>query len=83
VACSFCTSRNQKEFPAEVGIHFPDFRDVDEGAVFVFPKLLVCCDCGFSSFMTPAPELARLCAADKPLAGEDGIDGQQQMAFGM
>jgi hypothetical protein len=68
VACSFCTSSNQTEFPAEVGIHFPNLKDADKGLVFVFPKVLVCLDCGYSSFMTPAPELERLRAADKSLA---------------
>ena len=68
MACSFCTSKNQTEFPAEVNIHFPDLRNVDKVGVFVFPRLLVCRDCGSSSFMTPAPELAQLCAADQPLA---------------
>ena len=60
MACSFCTSSNQKEFSAEVAVHFSSLRDVDESKVLVFPRLLVCLDCGNSSFMTPAPELARL-----------------------
>ena len=68
VACAFRTSSKQKEFSAEVDIHFPDLRDVNERGVLVFPRLLICLDCGYSSFITPAPELARLRAADKPLA---------------
>ena len=67
--CTICGGRNQTEFPAEVNIHFPDsLRNADEIGVFVFPRLLVCRDCGSSSFMTPAPELERLRAADVSLA---------------
>ena len=67
MTCPSCTSSKQKEFSAEVDIHFPDLKDVDQLGVLVFPRLLVCLDCGYSSFMTPAPELARLRAADKQL----------------
>ena len=68
MACTSCASSNQTEFPAEVNIHFPGLRNANKLGVFVFPRLLVCLDCGYSSFMTPAPELAQLRAADKPLA---------------
>jgi hypothetical protein len=66
--CTVCSSGNQKEFPAEVNIHLSGLRNSHKPGVFVFPKLLVCLDCGYSSFMTPTSELAELCAADKPLA---------------
>ncbi len=68
MACTVCASSNQKEFPAEVIVNFPGLKNIDKPVVSVFPTLLVCCDCGFSSFTTPAPELAQLCAADEPLA---------------
>ena len=68
MTCPSCTSSKQKEFPAEVDIHLPDLKDLDQFGVLVFPRLLVCLDCGYSSFMTPAPELDRLRAADEPLA---------------
>jgi hypothetical protein len=66
--CPFCTSGNRREFPAEVDIHFPDVRDANKLGVIVFPRILVCLDCGCSSFMTPAPELERLRAANESLA---------------
>ncbi len=68
MACTSCASSNQTGFPAEVGIHFPDLRDVDKRQVLVFPKVQVCLDCGCSSFMTPVPELKRLRTAKEPLA---------------
>jgi hypothetical protein len=67
MACSHCSSSNQMEFPAELGIHPPNLADA-EVAVFVFPRLLICLDCGSSSFMTPMFELKRLQAANVPLA---------------
>jgi len=63
MSCVFCTSTNQAEFPAEVNIHFPGLRNADNPGVFVFPKLLVCLDCGSSSFVTPESELAQLAGA--------------------
>jgi hypothetical protein len=36
----------------------------------VFPKLLVCLDCGSSSFMTPTGEVARLAEAGASTATE-------------
>src|ERR1700687_3389462 len=63
MSCAFCTSTNQAEFPAEVNIHFPGLRNADKPGVFVFPRLLVCLDCGFSSFVTPESELTDLAGA--------------------
>jgi hypothetical protein len=60
MTCVFCASTNQAEFPAEVNIHFPGLGNADKPGVFVFPRLLLCLDCGFSSFVTPDSELAQL-----------------------
>jgi hypothetical protein len=60
VSCVFCTSTNQTEFPAEVNIHRLGLRNADKPSVFVFPRVLVCRDCGYSSFMTPDSELGQL-----------------------
>ena len=68
MTCSFCTSSNRTEFPAEVNIHFPDIKNADKVGVFVFPKVQICLDCGSSSFITPVPELERLRTADESLA---------------
>jgi len=55
--CTNCTSSHLQEFPAEVNIHLPDVRNATEPGVFVFPKFLICLDCGFSSFTLQASEL--------------------------
>src|SRR3981081_2753376 len=58
--CAICASRNQTEFTAEINIHFPGHNNVDHPGVLVFPKVLVCLDCGSSYFSTPEAELSQL-----------------------
>jgi hypothetical protein len=60
--CVSCGSRNKAEFPAEVNIHCPAVANPVGGqpGMLVFPKLLVCLDCGFSTFHASVPELALL-----------------------
>ena len=66
--CTVCESGNQREFSAEVNIHLPFVRNDGNPGVFVFPRILVCLDCGGSWFITPASQLSDLSAADEPLA---------------
>jgi hypothetical protein len=73
MSCTFCASNNQRVFPAEVNIHFPGLENADKPGVFVFPKLLVCLDCGSSSFMTPTSEVARLAGAGASTATEKPV----------
>ena len=72
MACTFCTSSNQTEFPAEVHIHFPHLRNGGKPGVFVFPRLLVCLDCGSSSFTIAASELAELARAGASIPQPNG-----------
>jgi hypothetical protein len=58
--CRSCTSSNQVEFPAEINIHSPDLKNLGKPSVFVFPKLTVCIDCGFTHFTVPESELRQL-----------------------
>jgi hypothetical protein len=48
--CASCQSGNLAEFAAEINIHFPAVANVNDPGVLVFPKLLVCLDCGSSQF---------------------------------
>jgi hypothetical protein len=41
-------------------IHFPGLENIDKPAVWLFPKLLLCPDCGCSRFTVPQRELASI-----------------------
>lgn len=73
MTCKSCTSENQLKFAAEINIHIPGLRNLDKPTVWVFPKLLVCTDCGFAEFAIPETEL-RLLGKD---AGAHGIATSQ------
>lgn len=50
----------KRQFKAEVCIHFPGFENLDRPAVFVFPLLSVCLDCGSTEFVIGENELQKL-----------------------
>jgi hypothetical protein len=60
MSCTACTSERQAEFGAEINIHFSGLEGLDKPAVLIFPKLLVCLDCGTTEFAIPETELAVL-----------------------
>jgi hypothetical protein len=60
MTCKSCSSENQRKFTSEINIHFPGLKNLDRPTVLVFPKLLVCMDCGFTEFAIPEAELQRL-----------------------
>ena len=60
MSCLSCGSKKRAEFPAEMIIHFGGIKNIDTPGVWVFPKLLICLDCGFLQSIVPAAELALL-----------------------
>jgi hypothetical protein len=66
MVCAICASGNQAEFAAEIHVHFSELKNLGKPGAFVFPKLLVCMDCGFSRFTTPRTELALLAGSTPP-----------------
>jgi len=60
MACKSCGSEKQTEFGAEMNIHYPGLKGLDKPVVWVFPKVLVCFDCGLTLFTTPEAELRAL-----------------------
>ena len=60
MACSACGSQKQKEFSAEMNIHFPGRKGLDKPVVWVFPELQVCLDCGLTLLTIPETELLLL-----------------------
>jgi hypothetical protein len=58
MSCKVCQSDNQTQFPSELCIHFPGgLEALDKGCVMVFPRLLVCLNCGFAECSIPEAEL--------------------------
>jgi hypothetical protein len=60
MSCPVCLSSKRKGFPAEIAIHFSGPKNLDRPGPFVFPKLLVCLDCGFAGFTIEESELRLL-----------------------
>jgi hypothetical protein len=85
MSCLSCTSGNQAEFAAEINLHFPSLKNLDKPSVFVFPKVVVCLDCGCSLFAIPETELARLQEVARPAKHEPGsrISTPSRPIFGL
>jgi hypothetical protein len=64
MSCKSCQSEHQHILNGELAIRFPGIEGLDKPIVFVFPKLLVCLDCGFTEFVIPETELRRLAEAE-------------------
>lgn len=60
MACALCGSRRQREFRAEMNIHFPGLQGLDMPGVLAFPKLTVCVDCGSALLALSEAELRLL-----------------------
>jgi hypothetical protein len=56
MSCKSCQSQNQRNFTAEVAIHFPGLEGLDKPIVWTFPKLAICLKCGFTDFTVPEAE---------------------------
>lgn len=74
MSCLSCASDHQAEFPAEMIIHYSGLENLDRCGVWVFTNILVCLDCGFSSF-TALQGAAVLRADDSadPAAGSESV----------
>ena len=70
-SCPLCQSANRRELAAEVNIHFPGMKGIDIPSVWVFPRILVCMDCGAAQFTIPEAERRKLADRDY----RDFVDG--------
>ena len=74
-----CSSKNQRKLNAELALHFPGLKGLDQPIVWAFPEVLVCLNCGFAAFALadgPLKELGQACTDDdvpsaENLAGAD------------
>jgi hypothetical protein len=57
MACNFCGSEKQTEFNTEMNVHLRGLKSIDSPGILLFPRVLVCLDCGFSRFTMAETEL--------------------------
>jgi hypothetical protein len=55
-------------------VHFSDLNNLDDLGVFVFPKLLVCLDCGSARFKATDTELALLASSSGSKQPPDPVE---------
>ena len=60
MSCKSCLSANDSNLNGEISIHFPELKGLNKPIVWVFPKLLVCLNCGFTEFAIPEAGLRQL-----------------------
>jgi hypothetical protein len=60
MSCRSCQSEHQSILNGEIAIHFPGLKGLDKPIVWVFPKVLVCLNCGVTEFAIPETELGVL-----------------------
>jgi len=68
MCCKSCQSENQRTFNGEIAIHFPGLQGLDKPIVWVYPKLLVCLNCGFTEFAIPETGFRQLMEGDAAAA---------------
>jgi hypothetical protein len=74
MSCPSCGSMNLAEFPTEIMIHLGGPAHPTDPGVMVFPKVLVCLNCGASRFSTPEAELQMLRERMRPATSLDTGD---------
>ena len=67
--CKSCKSLNQSKFTAEIAIHFPELKNIHKPIVWIFPKIVVCLDCGTAEFVVPEAELGQLAKGEAAATG--------------
>ena len=60
MSCRSCGSENRTEFPSEISVHISGLENVNKPMMMVFPRLLVCMDCGFTELTLTRNELRLL-----------------------
>ena len=60
MSCKSCGSAKATKLNAEMNLHFPGHVGLEIPAVWLFPEVVVCLDCGFAEFAIPEKELCNL-----------------------
>lgn len=75
--CAMCAPDRQAEFTAEINLRFPGLEHLNNPGVLVFPKVLICLDCGLARFVTSEAELGQLVSGTS--TGDTPIVQQPQL----
>ena len=59
MSCRSCGSGNRKNLAGELSVHVLGLENVDKPAVWIFPRLLVCMECGFTELTIEENHLRR------------------------
>jgi hypothetical protein len=62
MSCLACASSNYVELSAAIVLNSAALENEESACVELFPKVLVCLDCGFTRFNVSPPELVSLAA---------------------
>jgi len=79
--CRVCASNRQTEFASEINVHFSGPKGLDQPSVFVFPRITVCLDCGFSDFRLTADELSVLTQGNGTSLSSKGTNTLDECRF--
>lgn len=58
--CKTCGSLNVVEMVAETCLHFPGLSGLNTEPIFVFPRFVLCTDCGFNQSTLSDKELEKV-----------------------
>ena len=70
MTCKLCGSDKQTKFTAEIAIHSPGLKGLDQSIVWVFPELMVCLHCGDAELAIPESELRELAKSNAATGGQ-------------
>jgi hypothetical protein len=57
IICKSCASPNLKELGSEICVHSPGLEGLNKAPFLIFPRLVVCLECGFTEFVFPETQL--------------------------
>ena len=64
--CQRCgASPAARPFNGELALHFPGLDGLTKPIVWVFPRVLVCLECGFAEFVVPDEQVRMLRTASE------------------
>lgn len=66
--CNSCQSENLKDFYAEMAVHSPGLKGLENPIVWMFPKAAVCLNCGLLQAVVAEREL-RVLKSGEPSDG--------------